>query len=213
MVLWVAGGDTGEVRGYDAATGELLGRWTPGGTGFLNDVTVTPGAVDVTDSRVAQLVVVPAPGGELAAEAEPLPLIGDLVYITGFNANDIEDARGGSVLLVVQSNTELLLAVDPETGVATTVDLGGASLTNGDGLLPQGSTLYAVRNRSNEIARIRLQLRPGTPSGQLVDTLTDPDFDVPTTVTRAAGRLYAVNARFGTATPTPAADYDVVLVD
>ena len=211
--LWVAGGRTGEVRVYDAASGELLGAWTPGGTGFLNDLTVTPDAVYVTDSNVAQLIVLETPDGDLPAEAGRLPLTGDITYVPDqFNANGIEDARGGQVLLVVQSNTGLLFAVDPETGVATTVDLGGASLTNGDGLLLRGSTLYAVRNRLNEIAEIRLRLRPGHPEGRLVDTLTDPDFDVPTTVTRAGGELFAVNARFGTASPETAA-YDVVLVD
>ncbi|WP_193616559.1 superoxide dismutase [Goekera deserti] len=211
--LWVAGGNSGEITVYDAASGTLLGSWTPGGTGFLNDLTVTPDAVYVTDSNVAQLIVVPTPGGVLPDQAQKLPLTGDIAFTPGvINANGIEDARGGQVLLVVQSNTGLLFAVDPETGVATTVDLGGASLSNGDGLLLQGSTLYAVRNRLNEIVRIRLHLAPGAPSGQVVDTLTDPDFDVPTTVTQAAGRLFAVNARFGVASPE-AASYDVVLVD
>lgn len=41
--------------------------------------------------------------------------------------------------------------------------------------------------------------------------LTDPDLDVPTTATLAAGRLWAVNARFGT-TPTATTRYDVVQV-
>lgn len=210
--LWVAGGATGEVRVYDAASGELLGSWTPGGTGFLNDVTVTRDAVYVTDSNVQQLIVVPTPRGELPDQTERLPLTGDIVYGAGFNANGIEDARNGRVLLVVQSNTGLLFAVDPHTGVATTVDLGGADLTNGDGLLLEGHTLYAVLNRDNEIAEVRLRLRDGDPEGELVDTLTDPDFDVPTTVTEAAGRLFAVNARFGTP-PTPETEYDVVQVD
>jgi len=39
----------------------------------------------------------------------------------------------------------------------------------------------------------------------VVDTLTDPDLDVPTAVTFTAGSLYAVNARFTTVPdPTPA---------
>jgi hypothetical protein len=45
----------------------------------------------------------------------------------------------------------------------------------------------------------------------VVTTLTDPDFDIPTTVAFQAGRLYAVNARFGN--PDPAsARYDIVRV-
>ena len=56
-----------------------------------------------------------------------------------------------------------------------------------------------MQNRSNKIAVFRLSkdLRKAT----FVKALTDPDFDVPTTIDRAGKRLYAVNARFGTATP------------
>ncbi|GAB2692252.1 NHL repeat-containing protein [Thalassiella azotivora] len=210
--LWVAGGPTGQVRAHDARTGELLGSWAPGGTGFLNDLTVTRDAVYVTDSQVQQLVVVPTPRGDLGSPATRLPLTGDLQYVEGFNANGIEDARGGRVLVVVQSATGWLFTVDPVTGETTRVDLGGASLTNGDGLLLRGSTLYVVRNRLNEVAEVRLRLHGTQPTGRVVRTLTDPDFDVPTTITRAAGRLWAVNARFGTP-PTPTTTYDVVLVD
>jgi hypothetical protein len=42
-------------------------------------------------------------------------------------------------------------------------------------------------------------------------TITDDDFDVPTTIAFQAGHLYAVNARFGTTDPQPAR-YDVVRV-
>jgi hypothetical protein len=44
-----------------------------------------------------------------------------------------------------------------------------------------------------------------------VATLTDPDFDVPTTIAFQAGRLYAVNARFGITDPE-SARYDIVKV-
>jgi hypothetical protein len=46
-------------------------------------------------------------------------------------------------------------------------------------------------------------------SGRVVAELTDPDLDVPTTITSTAGHLYAVNARFGTADPATAR-YDIV---
>ena len=57
-------------------------------------------------------------------------------------------------LLVVNSTTGLLYRVDPETGEATEVDLGGTSLTSGDGLLVLGNTLYVVRNQLNQVAVI-----------------------------------------------------------
>ncbi|MBA2294465.1 MAG: hypothetical protein H0W16_04960 [Actinobacteria bacterium] len=49
-------------------------------------------------------------------------------------------------------------------------------------------------------------------SGTVERTITDPDFDVPTTIDRFGNHLYAVNARFG----TPNADtatYAVVHAD
>ena len=39
--LWVAGGPSGEVRVYDASTGDLLQTYTFSPAGFLNDLVVT----------------------------------------------------------------------------------------------------------------------------------------------------------------------------
>ena len=64
--------------------------------------------------------------------------------------------------------------MDPGTGVATTVDLGGGTLPNGDGLLVIGRTLYVVQNMLNTVAVVDLGA-DGT-SGTLVDQLTDSDF-------------------------------------
>jgi hypothetical protein len=43
-------------------------------------------------------------------------------------------------------------------------------------------------------------------SGTITSTITDPDFDVPTTIDEFGHRLYAVNARF-TTPPTPTTPY------
>ena len=83
------------------------------------------------------------------------------------------------------------------------------SVRNGDGILLTGKILYVVQNRDNKIARIALAAR--LDSGRITGYLTDPDFDVPTTIDDLGNRLYAVNARFGT-TPTPTTRYDVVQV-
>jgi hypothetical protein len=128
------------------------------------------------------------------AVVETLPLTGDLVVQPGFNVNGISRTPDGRGLLVVQTNTGLLFRVDPATGVTTTVDLGGATLPAGDGILLHGRTLYAVQNQLNQVAVVRLN-RSGT-SGTVVDTLTDPRFDTPTTVARFGNRLYLPNARF-----------------
>jgi hypothetical protein len=96
------------------------------------------------------------------------------------------------------------------TGYATIVDLGGQSVSTGDGLALRGKTLYVVRNRLNEIAVI--QLNADWSAGKVVGTLTNPNFDVPTTVALFGNALYAVNGRF-TTPPTPTTSYQVVRVE
>lgn len=202
--IWAAGGPTGEIRAYDARTGALLQTYRVT-AGFLNDVVATNRAVYVTDSFTQQLLVIPLPvDRSLPAPAAvmALPLTGDIAYATGFNANGIVATR--DELVLVQSNTGKLFSVNPMTGATKQIDLGGASLTFGDGLELHGRTLYVVRNQLNQVAVVRL--RQGVGSGELVRTLTSPDLDVPTTVAFDRGRLWAVNARFGTPV-TPTTDY------
>ena len=70
-------------------------------------------------------------------------------------------------------------------------------------------TLYVVQNRLNRIAVVKLDSR--WESGQLVELLTDSNFDIPTTVARLGNALYAVNARF-TTPPTSTTPYQEVRV-
>jgi hypothetical protein len=139
-----------------------------------------------------------------------LPLTGDWVQVEGFNANGIAETPNRKALLVVNSATGLLYRVDPETGQATEVDLGGNSLPNGDGLLVRGRTLYVVQNQDNQVAVFKLNAA-GT-AGQLVDTLTSDDFDIPTTVAAFGNSLYLPNARFNTP-PTPDTPYWITRID
>ncbi len=214
--LFVSGGPTGMAFVYDARTGADLASYqlTPEGTAatFVNDVAVTHKAAYFTDSLNQQLYVVPfGRKGRLPGQdaVRVLPLTGDLQYIEGFNLNGIAASRDGRALLAVQSNTGLLFRINPRTGVTRQVDLGGASLTNGDGLLLLGRVLFVVRNRLNQIDVVKLDR--SLDEGRVVTTITDPDFDVPTTIAFQDGRLYAVNARFGTTDPQPAR-YDIVRV-
>jgi hypothetical protein len=62
----------------------------------------------------------------------------------------------------------------------------------------------------NQIAVI--ELAPDFGSGEIIATIADPDFQVPTTIARHGNSLYAVNARFGV-TPGPDVEYSVVKVD
>jgi sugar lactone lactonase YvrE len=137
-------------------------------------------------------------------------LTGDWQQVEGFNANGIAETPNRKALLVVNSATGLLYRVDPETGQATEVDLGGNSLPNGDGLLVRGRTLYVVQNQDNQVAVFRLNAAGTT--GQLVDTLTSDDFDIPTTVAAFGNSLYLPNARFNTP-PTPDTPYWITRID
>ena len=71
-------------------------------------------------------------------------------------------------------------------------------MPNGDGLLLKGRTLFVVQNQLNLVAVVKLN-RSGR-AGEVATRITDPDFDVPTTIANFKHHLYVVNARFGTPT-------------
>jgi sugar lactone lactonase YvrE len=211
--LFVAGGAGGDGRVVHAVTGEVLAsyRFTTAPS-FVNDVVLTSDAAWFTDSTNPVLYKVPlGRWGGLPDQDEvvTLPLTGDIAYGAGINANGIASTPDGRGLLIVQSGTGLLFRVDPATGVTRTVDLGGESVTNGDGLLRDGRTLYVVRNRLNTVAVFHLDSTGG--SARLVDQITAANFDVPTTVASYGNRLYLPNARF-TTPPTPTTPYAVTAI-
>ena len=212
--LFASGAGSGQGFVFDAGTGATLAVYqlAEGAPTFVNDVVVTREAAYFTDSQRPFIYKVPlGRNGELPDQSavERIPLSGDFVQVPGFNTNGIEASSNGQWLLIVHSTRGELYRVDPQTGEATLVDLGGASLTNGDGLRLLGHTLYVVRNRLNEI--VVLNLDRDWASGSVAGKLTDPNFDVPTTVGLFGSSLYAVNARF-TTPPTPDTTYTVVRV-
>ena len=201
--LWVAGGNTHEVRAYDGSSGTLLATYTfPGG--FLNDLVATKNAVYVTDSNVQQLGVVPlGTGGALppTGAAFVRPLTGDLVYQAGFNLNGIAVAK--SWLIVVQSNTGFLFRVDRSTGVTRRIDLGPYLVSNGDGVEVKGKTIYVVRNQNNLVAV--LKANNAFDSAQLKgEVFSLGNLDFPTTAVVKGKTIWVVNARFTNPTPTTA---------
>jgi len=179
--LFVAGGPTGKAFVYDARTGretatyELATRAT-----FVNHVVVvTREAAWFTDSVNPVLYRVGTSRRGTRVAVETVPLTGDIRYTTGFNVNGIDATPNGQTLILVQSNTGKLFTATTG-GVTHEIDLGGGSVPNGDGILLDGRTLYVVQNRDNKIAVIALaaDLR----SGRITRYITDPDFDVPTTI-------------------------------
>jgi hypothetical protein len=99
--------------------------------------------------------------------------------------------------------------VDPQTGEASLIDLGGDNANSGDGMVLVGRKLFVVQNFANQIAEF--QLNRHYTSATLRQIITDDDFDIPTTADNQGARLYAVNARFST-TPGPDVEYDIVRV-
>lgn len=209
--IFVAGGPTGDGYVYDARTGDALAAYDfADGTTFINDVIVTRDAAWFTDSFSPFLYRVPiGPGGSLAETAQQVPLSGDYEHLAGFNLNGIDATPNGKTLIAVQSMNGALYAIDPDTGEASLIDLAGDAVVNGDGILLDGKTLYVVQNFFNQIAVV--ELAPDLGSGDVVAHITDPDFDIPTTIAEHGNALYAVNARF-TTPPTPDTEYDVVRV-
>jgi len=208
-LVWVAGGATKMVWAYNARTGALRARYRfPLESRFLNDLVVTRVGVFATDSNHQALALVPfrtngsvrRPGTQ-----RTIPLTGDVTYQEGFNLNGIVRYRGR--LLSVQSNTGLLFRINKVTGVAHTVDTGGYSLMNGDGLEIHRDKLFVVRNQDELVAV--LDLNPRATEANLVRELTEPTeeaWDIPTTAALLRGSLWVVNARFNT-TPTATTAY------
>ena len=205
--LFVAGGPTGKAFVYSTRTGRAVAdlQLTPAGEGtFVNDVAVTRDAAYFTDSRQQVLHVVPR---DLSGARDlPLP---DIALQEGNNLNGIVATPDGDTLIAVQGNAGILWRIDAASGRATKIDLGGATVTNGDGLLLRGRTLYVVRNQLNRIVVVRLS--GDLSRGRARREIKNDDFDVPTTIALLNGRFYAVNARFGT-DPTPGTEYWITRV-
>jgi hypothetical protein len=221
-LLWGVGSDDGSGAAliFDGATGDLVSTVEVPGA-FLNDLVVTRTAAYITDSLADVLWTIPLDSaGRPSGPAEAITLGGDFTFFTEgampINLNGIVATSDGRTLLAVHSTLGVVYNIDPRTGVASEVDLGGDAVTSGDGLLLHGRTLYVVRNFLNEIAVVTLDR--SLTSGDVTDTITSDLFRIPTTVARFGASLYLVNARFDVAfppifgAPPVSIDYDVVRV-
>lgn len=213
--LYAAGATPGSAYVFDTAAGTLRQTYTFGPeNAVVNDTILSGNSVYFTDSNREVLYRLRlGEGGTLpkgdAGVSELLITGAFTADPDAFNANGIEAAEDGT-LIIVKSNTGQLFTVDPETGESAEIDLGGDVVTSGDGILLEGNTLYVVQNQDNRIAVV--ELADDLSSGTLSGTLTNPDFDAPTTVAGFDNALYTVNARFGTE-PTPDTEYTVVRIE
>lgn len=211
-LLYVAGGQTGAAQVYDSVTGAMVASYqltTDPGT-FVNDQIVTRDAVYFTDTRlpVVYRLALGRDGRPRPSDAvTTIQLGGDYLHLPGLpNGNGIVASRDGRTLIIVHTFLGVLYRVDVETGYATEIDLDGASVFAGDGLLLRGDRLYVVQNTLNQISVIDLDRHCAR--GELERVIADDRLDIPTTIDDFAGGLYVVNARF-TTTPLPDTRYTI----
>ena len=202
--LYVAG-YAGVAYVYHGTTGQLVQtivlNSSPGA--FINDVIVTREAVYFSDSFLDVFYRVPLMNnGRLPdpPSVNEIQLTGDFTFLPGnFNGNGIVATPDGAKLIIGNSATGILYLVDPLTGVADEIDLGGDLVPNNDGLVLNGKTLYVVQNFDEQISQI--ELSSDFLSGEIVRVITHPDFRIPATAALFGSMVYAVNARFDVSPP------------
>lgn len=221
-LLWGVGFDSDGPQAYvfDAASGDLVAT-VPVPGAFINDVVVTRTAAYITDSFGDVLWTIALDArGRAAGPAQAMPLSGDFTFVTEgdlpVNLNGIDATPNGKWLIGAHTALGTLYRIDPGTGEAVEIDLGGASVPNVDGIVLRGHRLYAVQNFSNQVSVV--QLRPDLTSGEVVEVITSDLFRVPTTAAVFGSSLYLVNGRFDVAFPPffgadpVTIDYDAVTV-
>jgi Cu-Zn family superoxide dismutase len=191
--LYVAGAGTGRVFVYRLADKKLVGRYDTGSGGFLNDLVVErDGDVIVTDSMRPYLFRITARQVR-AGLGRPQRIPYDTGAKGGFNANGIV-AVGDDRVVFVDSGDGTLSYVNTDRRGSVPVRLSGGTLTNGDGLVLRGRTLYVVRNALGKIAKVRLSKTAR--SARILAEKGDATFAYPTTAAIAGDRLLVVNSQF-----------------
>ena len=209
----MAGGATGQAYVYDLDTKETVAvnQLAPAGASFINDVTLTRGGAWFTNSRAGELYRIPISRDGSRRTSRP------------YQGARRDRGRGvqpqrhrrryeGRRLIVAHSGRGALYAVDPTDGSNKKIDVTDSAgdpvaLTNVDGIVVRGETLWAVQNRLNQVSRIDLNGRVS--SGEVEEIITSKNFDIPTTAALFGDTLALVNAKF----TTPAAtSFEDVLV-
>jgi hypothetical protein len=224
-LLYVGGAFAGVAYVYDVTDGSKVAtiQLTPPFVGLINEASVARDAVYFTDSFQAVIYRVPlSAGGALPdpVQVEEISLAGDFVLepqppppASTINSNGIVATPNNKWLLLVHTARGELYR-DPQTGDAILIDLGGADVSTGDGLVLRGHTLYVVQNFLNQIGVV--ELGPDYTTGTFVKALTSDAFRVPTTAAVFGNALYAVNARFDTVDPfsvAPDEEFEAVRVE
>lgn len=230
--LFVSGGYdfeppfTGTINIYDSKTGDLVQTFLIDSPYplFINDVIVTNNAAYFTDSINPVLykialeedgrISTPGQVEKLLLEGFSMTPIGLPGFPFPIFANGIEASPSGKILIIGNLERGELYKVDPATGEAILIDLGGDFLHYSDGILLDGKTLYVVQNLMNQIAVVKLN--DDYISGLVVDYISNSQFHIPSTIAEFGSNLYAVNAHFDEAPPGagsfPDVEFEIIKV-
>ena len=196
--VYVAGGPAAEVRVF-ARNGELLAELSTGAAGsFLNDVWVGPdGAAYVTDSALPVIWRVShgPEGWRLERWLDVSRVIAYTPSLTDFDLGGIVSTSDRRYLLTSQGTTGQLWRIDLRTREVAEVDLEGVRLTNADGIVLRGRTLWVVQNFTRQISK--LKLRKNFRAATLEDVLPTPGDRTLTTAKLVGSRLLVVDSKFG----------------
>jgi sugar lactone lactonase YvrE len=177
--------------------------------GIINDVALSKDAAWFTESFHPHLYRVPIAADGSVGAPSLLVVTGPAAHLSGdFNMNGIAVTPDGKTLIVAHSGDSTLYTVDPATGASAAIS--GADVPFVDGILLEAGRLWAVQNFLSQMTE--LQLSPDLTSATVERVITNPHFQVPTTVARDGNRLALVNAKFDTGFPPTATSYEVVVV-
>lgn len=212
--MFVAGGPAAEVRVFDRR-GTLLAELPTGAAGsYLNDVWIgADGAAYVTDSSLPVIWRVSQHRGNWRI-VRFLDVSGTIAYtppLTDFDLGGITISPNGRYLLTTQGTTGQLWRVDLWTRRISEVDLGGTRVTNADGIVLRGHTLYVVQNFTRQISKIQLGRR--FERGRVVAVMPTPADRTFTTAKPVGRTLLAVDSKFGFPATAAVAEDRVVAID
>ena len=215
--LVVAGAQTGTVFVLSTRDGSTKKVLPTGEGGFLNDVAISRGYAYITDSRRPVLYRVRV-GRDRIGEIEEFRRFENTAYAYDldpgvFNANGIVIDRSGRFAIIADSGTGKLFRIDLRTKKVSEVRLtGGGPLTNGDGMLLRGRTLYVTRYLEELIHAVRLS--PDGRRGRIGAPVTGPQLRTPTTIAFGRDRLLAVNSQIAerSAMLPPTLPFDIATI-
>ncbi len=183
---------------FNAVTGRRLGDFTatPRPGSDLDDLAVTQrGDVYVTDFGTTPLIY-RISAAEIARHTGPInvwlaPPTRVVPKLPSSNLNGIALTPDNRYLLVGQTGNGALYRVDLARRSIIPVTVTGGSLISSDGILLLNHTLYVARH-NNTIAE--LQLNASFNRARMLQQITSPTLNFPTSIKQIAGKLVITNA-------------------